>query len=176
MSLNSLKEIENFIKDFDPGDAIYNIKPTPHKHMIIVELTEWKAKNDLHQSNSSWLNRHIIYSIGRTFDSKTSKMKMIYNSTLARVKDAIASQIMDVYHRCSPFEQPRRSAAYKDMAKICMENQNNNDFINSVLPVINYFYDTPKDSQYYVDDKTHKSNVYALFEILRKKYGNRARN
>ena len=170
--MKSIKEINDFIDSVDLGEPVYKMRLSYND--IELDLGPWQFKNNLKNDKSFWLNYDISRHLRRKFSIIDNKMILCdKDEILDSIKSRIDSAIRDVAMQVSPAEQPKRTKAYKDLVEIIRCNGKKDTFYDDMLPVLNYYYKSKTDTKDNKETmKVHKNNVFALFEILRKKYGN----
>jgi hypothetical protein len=166
--MNNLKEISDFIDTIPLGNAIYNIKNS-YGDELSIKMQNWHEKEDLLASDN-WLKYQIGRSISRKFDKDLNKMVLCSkNDAIDEVKYSIYNFCQVLARKTSPAEQPKRTKAYKDFVDISYYNRNNDNFINDLIPIVNY-YKTHVESTDSTNREVHKKNIFGLLNILRKKY------
>lgn len=171
--MNSLNEISNFIDTIELGDPIYSIQKD-YSSDISICIKDWQAKQELRDSNN-WLKQELASKIRRKFDRDLNKMKLIdKEDTVAHMKYFISTNAAAIVLKTSPAEQPKRTKMYKEIADISYDNRSNDNFVNDLIPIANYYYSHVKNGTDSIE--VHKKNVFGLLDILRKKYANKTSN
>lgn len=166
--IDSYKKLDNYLQIFDCGDTVHNIVSGWGGTEVALKQSDWPAKEEM--SNGNWLERCLKQSMRRVYDVEAKKMVLRDKDVI--LKDGLRnlrSAIKDVAEAVNPAEQPKRTKAYKEMIELAYAHEFNESWVDDVLPIVNYYYDTKADS---TNNKTHCKNIYSLFNILRKKYGN----
>lgn len=169
--MKCMKDIDNFLDNIDSGDPIYKVGVGYND--IILAIDEWQYANDLRKSDN-WLERCVALELRRKFSFSDNEMVLrdrenIKDNILRHVRRAI----YDVARMTSPAVKPNRTKAYKEMVDIAQAFYTDGKFINDMLPILNYYFDAKTDTKDNKQFEVHKKNVFGLFEILRKKYGNK---
>lgn len=170
--MNSLEEIKDYVSKIDCGDSTYRIITSYRNTEIIAKLDDWPEIDSLHQSNN-WIIRQIGGNLQRRFCSIENKMIIDSDDEIRLIngiRNCIATEIISMSSTCSPADQPNRTKAHKEMISLCYEKQDDDQFINDTLPIVNYYLQSKLTDPNNM--KIHRNNVFALFEIIRKKYGN----
>lgn len=159
--MNSYEEIQNYIDNIDCGKAVYDINESYGN--LRLTLPDWQAEKEAANSRD-WLVRCTAYDMRRRFCNLEKKLILADKDDLQRdFCRQIFMAVRDTAKDVSPAKMPKRTNAYKDFVEVARRKMEDKDFINDVLPVLNYWLDNKTDSKV-------KQNVYGLFEILRKKH------
>lgn len=168
--MNNLNDIQEFIETIEPGEPIYNISVYKgYSTEIQMDMIPWQKVNEMKESDC-WIDQSIGRRLGRKFDRDTKEMQVVYkDSALDEVKSHIKNMVSRMILKTSPAEQPKRTKVYKELDEIAYRNRANDNFINDVLPILNYYYS--KRDEITDKNNVHRKNVFGLLDILRKKYG-----
>ena len=169
--MNSLQEVKDFINNIDAGEAIYKVDIRYND--LTLDMSHWDLREKLRDDDSYWLNRELGYAISRSYDKNLKKMVVNdRQEVIKRIIRTINGEILDVFYKTSPAEQPRRTKAYKSMNKVKSMHRDSEELAKDALPILNYYFKTKTDENESHNWQTHKNNTYALLDILRKKYDN----
>lgn len=170
--MKSIQEIKDFIDNVDCGEPIFNISKSYSD--LSLNLSDWTYKEELNQSKD-WVVRAMSHDIRRKYSSESKKLVLQdKDRTLRYAHRNIRSAIIDVARETSPADQPKRTKAYKDTIALAHSHEFDETFINDILPVLNYYIGAKTDSNESMNMGVHKTNTFALLEILRKKHGNKS--
>lgn len=122
---------------------------------------KFEYKQELMESEY-WLYNIIGHAISRSFCANDKKW-IPKKDTPYKIKNAIMVDILDTIRKCSNSKMGERTSLYKEYRTIINKYDSNINFINNILPILNYYHSTPTD-------ETCKSNVIGLLTLLRKKY------
>lgn len=165
--MKSVQEIRDFLDNVDCGEPIFNIGLGYGD--ISISLSDWAYKKGLGHSKN-WLTRSMAGSLRRKYSHDEKKLILVdKDRTLRDAYRHISCAIVDVAKETSPADQPKRTKAYKGIVEIT-HSEMNETFINDILPVLNYYFNAKTDSNESMNMKVHKTNTFALLEILRKKH------
>jgi len=169
--MKTVKEIKEFIDNVPCGEAIYKISWS-HSDLLL-SLDDWKYKENL-RNRGNWLERCLASDLIRKYDKTLNKMvvldkERVFRNSLRYIKSAI----IDAAHDTSPAGQPKRTNAYKGIVDMAYTHEADENFVNDILPILNYHFSSKTDSNESMNMKVHKTNTFALLEILRKKYGSK---
>ena len=168
--MNSLEEIKDFLKDFKCSEPVFKITKD-YRSIVKFQLPRWEAKELLFQSLNP-LERFLGANMIMVFDKETRQNKVEIPYLIDSLYGWVESQMHQLAEVTSSASQPKRTKMYKEMVGIFYENKRNDVFVNEVLPIINYYNKALTDSKTNnMSMDAHKSNVQALFNLLRKKYG-----
>ena len=104
------------------------------------------------------------------YDKNSNMITLVNKDQLIDdIKYHIASIVTNIVMKTSPAEQPKRTKVFKELNEIAHRNRKNDDFINDLIPVINYFESHVKSTDS-TNTQVHRKNVFGLLDILRKKY------
>lgn len=167
--MNNLQEITDFINAIPLGEPVYKIN-SKYLDEIGIELENWTAKEELRKTND-FIKSTIGKWIRRGFN-KTNKEMVLINadSVLDEIRGGIIRMVRELVIRTSPADRPKRTKVYKEINEISYEERSNVNFINDLIPIINYYYSHVELATESTD--IHKKNIFGLINILRKKYGN----
>jgi hypothetical protein len=166
--MNNLNDISEYIDTIPLGEPVYDISLS-YGDDINMRMKDWEAKEEL-KCSDNWLDYQIGKNLHRKFNKETRKMELIDKEDLLNdIKYHVANYVPVLVKRTSPAEQPKRTKVYKELENIGYNNRKNDNFINDMIPIMNYF-------QSHVENGTestevHRKNVFGLLDILRKKYG-----
>lgn len=165
--INTLEELSEYIDTIDTGQPIYNISQR-YEDEIKLELSNWDAIDKI-KSSDYWLHKVISRFISRKY-SILEKKNIIKNKDSCIediIYDMLGHRMRDILYRVSPAEKPKRTNFYKNFIELSIKSRKNKDFINDIIPIMNYYYANVKGQE---DNQVHTKNVFALLNLLGKKY------
>ena len=170
--MNTVEEIRNFVEAINCGEPIFDIKVNNrYGSDVSLTLEDWPAKEQLTESFDP-LSKTIGYGLQRKYNIETKSLVIDTNNLMDQLYNFIQDSVHKLASETSPTDQPKRTNAYKEIIEIAYVNKRDENYLNDMLPIINYYNKSKTDDNTYgVDKKVHMNNVQALFNILRKKYG-----
>ena len=170
--MNTIEEIRTFVETINCGEPIFNIKiNNKYGNDIFLILEDWPEKEELTSSRDP-LNKTIGYGLNRKYNIETKSLVIDISELMNQLYNFIQDNVHKLASETSLTDQPKRTNAYKEIIEIAYVNKRDENYLNDMLPIINYYNKSKTDDNTYgVDKKVHMNNVQALFNILRKKYG-----
>jgi hypothetical protein len=170
--MNTIEEIRAFVNAIDCGEPIFNITVNArYGSDVALALEDWPQKEQLADSLDP-LTKTIGHSLERKYDIETRSLILSADNLMEQLYSFVQDSVQKLAAETSPTDQPKRTNAYKEIIEIAYLNKRDENYLNDILPIINYYNKSKTDDNTYgVDKKVHMNNVQALFGILRKKYG-----
>ena len=167
--MNSLKEVSDFISKIPVGEAIFNIYKDYGE--LCVSLPEWSEFEEMRKS-SNWIEHWLSGRLRRGFNASAKKMILTNSAEIvSRFKDHVLSEALHILSATSNAEKPKRTSVYKQMQALCYDNAINQNLVDDLIPIINYYYSHVYDNN---SSPIHRNNVFNLLTIIGSKHYARA--
>ena len=166
--------INNLLNTVDVGEHTLTIKLNSSNNNIKLVQTKWSANvidDSFHASlvNQFCHRKLVTHGLNKGYSIDVEV-------TLEYIKNNVIGSIMQIYKEACPSKDPRRTKLYKNILSL-VRTANRSDKIN----LVNFMFDiaqyhssvTKELSLSDPSNKTHRNNIYKLFEIMENKHGSK---
>lgn len=164
--MNYIDKINSRVEGLDVGKPIFEM----HVAESVIRLSGQQWSPDL--DDNDWYNLLVNKSCNRTFNKERKEYYIDKDATVGRIKHDVIRSITEIFKKCSPAKEPKRTKAYRNFRAIIEENRSTIDFINSIFDVAEFFYSVTKtESIKHPKNDVHRKNIYQLLCLMEKSYG-----
>lgn len=169
--MSFVERVQDIVDNLDLGKPIFRVELRSKS----VELREDDWHHGLNDDNL--LEQMVARNVRRRFDSKAKKYYIDSGDIIENIGSHVIYDIDSVFMACSPFDQPRRTNAYKDFRETVNRNRNNLEFQKAIFDIYEYYHsNTQTDSISSPKNDVHRTNIYHLLCLMEKSYGKKSNN
>jgi len=165
------ERVEKIIDSLDLGKPIFNV--SLRGKYLELEESNWDPGLEDKGFIENLVNRYAR----RTFSSSKRAYIVDKEDAIKNIGDHAMSNVLDVFVKCSPYSEPRRTNIYKGFCNVVNDNRNNIEFKKSIFDIYEYYHNsTLTESIKHPNNDVHRKNIYQLFFLMEKSYGKKTSN
>lgn len=166
--------INKLLNTVDIGEHIVSIKLNSSNNNIRLVHTKWSANVDGDSFHASLVNQFCHRTLVAHGPDKGYRIDV--ENTISNIKDSVLNNMMQIFKQSCPNKDPRRTKLYKSVLHLVKVAHRSDkvDLLNFMFDIAQYHYSVTKEvSLSDPSNKSHKNNIFKLFEIMENKHGSK---
>jgi len=170
--MSYIDKINAILDEIDPGNATFKILITDN--YVRVEDSHWTIPTP---TEEDFYNSRVHYCVSRSLNKETLKYEIDKDSTVSKIENDVYNDIVNIFQKCSPTKEPRRTKIYKSFVEVVRQNKSTIKFSSALFDISEYYYNSAKtDSIKNSINDVHRKNIYQLLCLMEKNYAKRKTN
>lgn len=168
----SIKQMKKDITDMFPGENTYIYKLDTYGS-IEFNVESWIHLNEYRLNAKTLYEELIALYISRNRDYDTFKWKIEVDATLTKILNNVKDRVIALTIECSDAKHARKTTFYNEIYSITKRLTEDSPVYEDFLNILEYHYSVTKTEPITSkNNDVHRSNIFGLLNLLRKKYGN----
>jgi hypothetical protein len=166
--------LNKLLNTVDLGEHTLTVKLNSGNNNIRLVHTRWSANISDDSFHASLVNQFCHRKLVTHGPDKGYSIDV--ETTLGNIKDSVLGTIMQIYKEACPSKDPRRTKLYKNILSLVRtaHRQDKLDLVNFMFDIAQYCHSVTKEMPLSdPSNKTHRNNIYKLFEIMENKHGSK---
>ena len=166
--------INKLLNTVDVGEHKLIIKLNSGSNNIRLVHTKWSANIGDDSFHASLVNQFCHRKLLTHGPDKGYSIDI--ENTISNIKDSVLGTIMQIYKESCPSKDPRRTKLYKNILSLVRSagRPDKLDLLNFMFDIAQYYHSVTKEVPLFdPSNKTHKNNIFKLFEIMENKHGSK---